>query len=55
MDLLIIIGFIIYLIPTFVAILRQKKDVLAITLLNVLAGWTLLGWIGALVWAVKND
>jgi len=40
----------IYFIPSFVAWKKQRQD--AIIVLNLLLGWTLLGWIGALIWAM---
>lgn len=41
----------IYLLPTFIASLRKHRNGIAIFVLNIFAGWTLFGWIGALVWA----
>jgi Superinfection immunity protein len=41
----------IYLIPTWVALGRNHRKKFAIFMLNLLLGWTLLGWVGALVWA----
>lgn len=49
---LAIIGFT-YLLPAIVG--RKKKNANAIFILNVLLGWTILGWIIALVWAVSKD
>ena len=40
-----------YILPTIVAWLLQRHQLYAIGVLNLLLGWTLLGWIGALVWA----
>jgi hypothetical protein len=40
-----------YLFPSIVAALRRHHQQNAIAVLNILLGWTLLGWIGALVWA----
>jgi serine/threonine protein kinase len=34
---------------------RSKRNTLAIFLLHLFLGWTLVGWIVALVWAVKAD
>jgi hypothetical protein len=48
-------GFIMYFLPSIVALVRSKRDVTAILLLNLLLGWTLIGWIVALVWAFKTD
>lgn len=43
-----------YFIPTYEAWMRKHPSLTAITALNVLLGWTLLGWVAALVWALKN-
>jgi hypothetical protein len=40
-----------YLLPTVVALLRGIKTPQGPILLNILLGWTGLGWIGALIWA----
>jgi uncharacterized membrane protein YqaE (UPF0057 family) len=40
-----------YLFPTLVAVSRSHHNSSAIFVLNLLLGWTLLGWIVALVWA----
>ena len=41
-----------YFIPTFIAILRKKKNTLAIFLVNLFFGMTFVGWIGALIWSI---
>lgn len=48
-----IIGLFLYFIPAFVG--RNKRDSLGITLLNLFLGWSVLGWIGALIWAVTSQ
>ncbi|HKT69026.1 MAG TPA: superinfection immunity protein [Terriglobales bacterium] len=48
-------GFVIYFLPTIVALVRQKRNVVSILLLNLFLGWTLIGWIVALVWASTVD
>ena len=45
----------IYFVPLFVAVRRGSKRANAIAALNVLLGWTLLGWVIALVWALADD
>lgn len=40
-----------YMLPWAVAATRGKSNSLAIALLNFLLGWTLLGWLAALVMA----
>jgi hypothetical protein len=41
-----------YFLPSVIAILRGHHQAIAITMLNLLLGWTALGWIAALVWSV---
>ena len=45
----------IYFIPFLVALKRRKADRWAILVLNLFLGWTLIGWVIALVWAFKVD
>lgn len=45
----------IYFFPGLVAELRRHRNRTAIAILNLLLGWTVLGWIAALVWAATND
>jgi hypothetical protein len=40
-----------YFFPTILAGLRHKRNTPAIGMLNFWLGWTLLGWVIALVWA----
>jgi Superinfection immunity protein len=47
----IIISLVIYFLPAIVARARKHRNDLAIFMLNLLLGWTVLGWIGALIWA----
>jgi len=49
-----LIGWIIfslYFVPVALAFVRKAKPFAGIAIVNVLLGWTILGWIGALVWA----
>jgi hypothetical protein len=48
-------GLALYLTPYFVARSRDKKNSTAIFALNVLLGWTLIGWVISLVWALTAD
>jgi len=40
-----------YFIPSIVAYTNEKKNESAIIILNIFLGWTILGWIIALIWA----
>ncbi len=50
-----LISLAIYFLPTIVAIARRKRNTLGIILLNILAGWTFVGWVIALIWAFLPD
>jgi hypothetical protein len=43
-----------YFIPTFVAYGRKKSNAGAIFALNFFLGWSLIGWVAALIWALSN-
>ena len=45
---------VIYFLPSFIALLRQHRNKLAIFLLNLFLGWTILGWVSSLVWSVAR-
>jgi Superinfection immunity protein len=47
--------FVFYFLPSIVAFARSKRDSAAILILNLLLGWTAIGWIIALVWSLKAD
>jgi hypothetical protein len=48
-------SFVFYFLPAIIAFARHKRDALSIFLLNLFLGWTLIGWIVALVWAAKAE
>jgi heme/copper-type cytochrome/quinol oxidase subunit 2 len=47
-------AFTFYMIPSIEADARNRDDAFAITVFNVLLGWTVIGWIAALVWARRS-
>nr|UVX34035.1 MAG: Superinfection immunity protein [Bacteriophage sp.] len=51
--LLFFVGLVIfaYLLPSFVAPQRKHVNTTAICVLNILVGWSFIGWVAALVWA----
>jgi hypothetical protein len=53
-GILILIALALYLVPSIVATKRQHRNQTAIFLVNILLGWTFIGWVAALVWAVTN-
>ena len=52
--LLLIFG-IVYFLPTINAIQSKKANATGIFIVNLFLGWTLIGWVVALVWAVIKD
>ena len=48
-------GCVMYFLPTLIAAIRSKTDVLTIFLVNFSLGWSVIGWIVCLVWALKTD
>lgn len=53
--LLCLILSVLYDIPSLVAIHRQKRNKEAIIAVNWLLGWTIVGWVCALAWALGDD
>ncbi len=45
----------IYFLPTIIAMAKHRRNTLAIFALNLLAGWTFVGWVGALVWSLVQE
>ncbi|MDD5176762.1 MAG: superinfection immunity protein [Sterolibacterium sp.] len=43
-----------YLLPTYEAWRKKHTNLTAIALVNIFLGWSLLGWVVALVWAFKR-
>lgn len=48
------ISLLLYLLPAFVAGWRDHHNLVAIVVLNILLGWTVIGWILALVWSCTS-
>lgn len=53
--LFLICFLIIYFVPYMVAKIRKRANTTAILVLNIFLGWTYLGWVLALVWAVSEE
>lgn len=53
-SLSVIAACFIYMIPTCVAASRRHRNTMAIAVLNLFFGWTLLGFVGCLVWSLIN-
>jgi hypothetical protein len=44
-----------YLTPWAIAHARHHEKQVPIFLINLLLGWTLIGWLAALIWAFSSD
>ena len=55
MWLLMVLAVALYFMPTFIAGYRHHNSFVLIVLLNVLFGWTMLGWVLLLVWSCLGD
>ena len=51
----LIIMFVIYFSPTIIAAYKRHKRQEAIGIINIFLGWTFIGWVIALAWAVSGD
>ena len=47
-----LVALLIYLIPTIIGL--RKRNSLAIIAINVFLGWTFIGWVGSLIWAISS-
>jgi Superinfection immunity protein len=48
-------GFFLYFLPTIIAMARGKTNLAPILLVNLFLGWSVVGWIVAMVWAVSIE
>jgi Superinfection immunity protein len=50
-SVLLLISLFLYFLPAFLG--RHRSDFTGLFLLNLFAGWTFIGWIIALIWALS--
>ena len=50
----VFIGIFIYFIPVVIAGFRNHQNQNSIFFLNLLLGWTFIGWVACLVWSFTN-
>ena len=51
----VIIALALYLLPSIVALSRRHNNKLAIIALNILVGWTFLGWVAAFFLSLTSN
>ncbi len=52
MHIFILLLITMYWLPTIVAAVRHSPNAVAVAVLNFFLGWTIFGWIIALIWAL---
>jgi hypothetical protein len=53
MEKLILV--LLYILPSIIAATRGHRNGMAICALNLLLGWTLVGWVAALIWSLTDN
>jgi hypothetical protein len=48
-------GVALYFLPTIIGASRHKANLIGIFLVNFFLGWSVIGWVIALVWAVSTE
>lgn len=46
---------IIYMLPWVIALIRDTKSTTAIFFVSLLFNWTMVGWIGTLIWSIVAE
>ncbi|RAW93832.1 MULTISPECIES: superinfection immunity protein [unclassified Photorhabdus] len=45
----------IYFAPTYVASRRMHKHIYFVAFVNIIVGWTIIGWLGCMAWALTKQ
>jgi Superinfection immunity protein len=52
--IVLVVGVLLYLLPTLVASRRNARNMGSVAVINILLGWTVIGWVVALAMAVAD-
>lgn len=55
LGLIILLSLGSYFLPTIVAQIRRTKRPITIFSVNLIFGWTVVGWIAAIIWALREQ
>ena len=44
-----------HFLPTVIAAIRHSRSTLGIFFVNLFLGWTVIGWVVALIWAISSE
>ena len=50
-----VMSWVLYFVPSIIALLRRHHNLIPIIILNAFLGWTIIGWIVALIWSFTAD
>jgi len=53
--LFIIFKMVLYCLPSIIAYRKDSPAKVKILLINLILGWTVIGWLWALLWSLKRD
>ena len=53
--IVVVIALAIYFLPWWIAHSRHKRNTASIAVLNCFLGWTAIGWVVALIWAMAYE
>ena len=45
----------IYFAPMGIALMRKHNSIIALSLVNVLLGWTIIFWVVAVLWSINKN
>jgi len=51
----LLLALILYMLPTLIAFARDVPQRFLINVLNIILGWTLIGWIVCFLWALMAE
>jgi hypothetical protein len=54
-GILVVAATVWYFLPTIIAVRRRHRNRMGIFILDLFLGWTLVGWVTALIWAIYNE
>ena len=54
LTIVIVLALCVHFLPTIIAFRRNHPNKVAIFLVNLFLGWTVLGWVAALVWSATS-
>ncbi len=49
-----LVGLVVYFVPTIVALFRRAPNSLLVLVVNLFLGWSLIGWVVALLLAARS-